>query len=141
MKKIIILSCVLALLVSCKKASTESESKVETSSISEPITEESTKEESTTEESTLENSENTSTGSEDYDKMLDDYEEYVIQYGKLYKKAIKGDASAMAEYPALMEKATEFQKSMEEAQGNDQLSMNQITRMSEIQTKMLKAMQ
>lgn len=132
MKKIIVLSCALILLVSCKKS---------IESVEEPIVETESTDTSAVEESTLENTEITSTGSQDYDKMLDDYEEYVDEYVKFYKKAMKGDTDALSKYPALMEKATEFQKSMQEAQGNDQLSMEQITRMSEIQTKMLQAMQ
>jgi len=80
-------------------------------------------------------------GSEDYDKMLQKYDEYVTEYIKFYKKAIKGDNSAMSEYPAMMEKANALQESMKEAQGNNQLSVKQIARMSEIQTKMLKALQ
>lgn len=80
-------------------------------------------------------------GSEDYDKMLDDYDEYVTEYVKFYKKAMKGDNSAMSEYPAMMEKATKLQESMQEAQGNNQLSATQIGRMAKIQTKMLQAMQ
>lgn len=79
--------------------------------------------------------------SEDWDKMLDDYEEYVDQYVVLYKKAMKGDNSAITEYPALMEKANELQQSMEKAQNDNNLSPDQITRMTKIQTKMMKAMQ
>jgi hypothetical protein len=54
---------------------------------------------------------------------------------------MKGDNSAMSEYPIIMEKANELQKSMEEAQGNNELSIEQNRRMVEIQNKMLKAMQ
>ena len=73
--------------------------------------------------------------------MLDDYDEYVTEYVKFYKKAMKGDNSAMAEYPAMMEKATKLQESMEKAQGNDQLSAKQISRMMKIQAKMVEGMQ
>ncbi len=81
------------------------------------------------------------TGSEDYDKMLNDYDEYVTEYVKFYKKAMNGDQSAITEYPAILEKATKFQESMQQAQGNNQLSATQIGRMARIQTKMLEAMQ
>jgi len=103
--------------------------------------------ESTTEISSDENSTNVTDdaisdiGSEDWDKMLDDYDEYVTQYVKLYKKAIKGDNSALAEYPAMMEKASALQESMANAQNDDQLSSKQLIRMTKIQTKMLEAMQ
>lgn len=79
--------------------------------------------------------------SEDYDKMLNDYDEYVTEYVKFYKKAMKGDQSALSEYPAMMEKATKLQESMQQAQGNNQLSATQIGRMAKIQNKMLQAMQ
>lgn len=36
--------------------------------------------------------------SSDWDKLLDEYEQYVDQYVKTYKKAMNGDMSAMAEY-------------------------------------------
>lgn len=80
-------------------------------------------------------------GSEDFDKMLNDYDQYVTEYIKFYKKAMKGDNSAMSEYPSMMEKATNLQQSMQEAQGNGQLSTEQIARMVKIQAKMLKGIQ
>lgn len=79
------------------------------------------------------------TGSEDWDKMLDDYDEYVTEYIKFYKKAMKGDNSALAEYPAMMEKATKLSESMTAAQNDNKLSAEQIGRMMKIQTKMLQA--
>jgi hypothetical protein len=81
----------------------------------------------------------TNSESKDWDKMLDDYEDYVDEYIKFYKKAIKGDQSAMSEYPALIEKATKLQTSMENAQKDNELSSNQIQRMMKIQTKMTNA--
>ena len=71
--------------------------------------------------------------------MLDDYDEYVTEYIKFYKKAMKGDNSALAEYPAMMEKATKLSESMTEAQNDNKLSAAQIARMMKIQTKMLQA--
>lgn len=59
------------------------------------------------EENTYE-SESTSTNGEfsssDIDDMLDSYEDYVDQYIDYMKKVSKGDMSAMADAPALMEK-------------------------------------
>ena len=81
----------------------------------------------------------TNSGSKDWDKMLDDYDDYVDEYIKFYKKAMNGDQSAMSEYPALMEKATNLQKSMEKAQNNNELSTAQVNRMMKIQTKMANA--
>jgi hypothetical protein len=78
-------------------------------------------------------------GSEDWDEMLDDYEEYVDEYIKFFKKAMKGDNSAMSDYPAMMEKAIALQTSMGNAQSNNELSTTQIQRMMKIQTKMTNA--
>jgi len=79
--------------------------------------------------------------SEEWDQMLDEYEEYVDSYISFYKKAMKGDMSALASYPEMLEKAESLQKSIENAQSSDQLSIKQITRVSEIQTKMLRGIQ
>ncbi len=78
-------------------------------------------------------------GSENWDQMLDDYEKYTNEYIKFYKQAMKGDASALSEYPEMMEKATNLSESMQNAQNDNQLSAKQINRMVKIQTKMLQA--
>ena len=49
-----------------------------------------------------------SSGSEDWDALLTSYERYVDKYISYVKKAAKGDMTALAEYPSLMEKAQEF---------------------------------
>ena len=78
-------------------------------------------------------------GSEDWDKVLDSYEDYVDQYIKFLKKAAEGDASAIAEYPGLMQKSKEMSDQLAEAQGNNSLSSKQVGRMAKIQTKMMQA--
>lgn len=80
-----------------------------------------------------------SSSSQDWDAMLDSYEEYVDNYISLLKKAANGDKSAMAEYPALMKKAQEFSNEMKNAQGS--MSASQLARYTKISTKMLKAAQ
>ena len=80
-----------------------------------------------------------SASSQDWDAMLDSYEEYVDNYISLLKKAANGDRSAMAEYPALMKKAQEFGNEMKNAQGS--MSASQLARYTKISTKMLKAAQ
>lgn len=81
-----------------------------------------------------------SVSNQDWDKMLNDYEDYVDEYIKFYKKAMKGDNSAMSQYPSMMEKANSLQSSMQEAQNNNELNSTQISRMIKIQSKMAKAM-
>jgi hypothetical protein len=96
--------------------------------------------------STSDNTQNSSTktsttsgNNEDWDKVLSDYEAYIDDYLKIIKKMNNGDMSAAGEYPALMEKAQDLDKSLKEAQGNNSLSAEQIGRMVKIETKMLKA--
>jgi hypothetical protein len=72
-------------------------------------------------------------------EMLDDYEAYVDEYLVLYKKAMAGDNTAMAEYPALMQKAAALQQTMGEAQAAGTWGAEQIQRMLAIQTKMANA--
>ena len=80
-----------------------------------------------------------STSSADWDSMLDSYEQYVNKYIALLKKAAEGDMTALAEYPALMEKAQECSKKMENAQGD--MSASQWARYMKITKKMAKAAQ
>ena len=76
---------------------------------------------------------------ENWDEFLDDYEDYVDSYIKLYKKAMNGDQSALAEYPALLERASTLQQSMTQAQNDNKLSAQQISRLANIQNKMMQA--
>lgn len=80
-----------------------------------------------------------SSGSQDWDALLNSYEQYVDKYISYMKKAAKGDMSALAEYPALMEKAQEFSEKMENAQGD--MSASQWARYIKITNKMTKAAQ
>ena len=47
----------------------------------------------------------TKPGNNNFNKMLDDYEDYIDEYLKLYKNAMKGDTEAISEYTSLMQKA------------------------------------
>lgn len=75
--------------------------------------------------------------SEDWDALLNSYEEYVNQYIAYVKKAAKGDATALAEYPSLMEKAQEFSEKMQGAKGD--MSSAQWARYMRITNKMASA--
>ncbi len=135
----ILMVTVAVLLTNCKGK--EKDENLDAPVMETPITETPTPEMPSVEDPSMVATESETSGSEDYDKMLDDYDEYVTEYVKFYKKAMKGDQTALAEYPEMMEKATKLQESMQEAQGNNQLSATQIGRMAKIQTKMLQAMQ
>lgn len=77
--------------------------------------------------------------SEDWDALLESYEEYVDKYISYMKKAAKGDMNALSEYPALLEKAQEFNEKMQNAQGV--MSSSQWSRYIKITNKMTKAAQ
>ena len=70
--------------------------------------------------------------------MLDSYEDYVDQYISYMKKVSKGDMSAMADAPALMEKAEEWGHKMENTK--EEMTARQMARMSTISNKMTIAM-
>lgn len=76
-----------------------------------------------------------------WDKVLDDYEEYVDKYIKIIEKMKNDDLSAIAEYPAMMKKAKDLEDSLKKAEKSKSLSSTQLSRMMKIQTKMLKAAQ
>ena len=78
-------------------------------------------------------------GSEDWDALLTSYEEYVDKYISYLKKAAKGDMTALAEYPSLMEEAQKFSYKLQKAQGN--MSASQRERYNKISMKMVKAAQ
>ncbi len=80
-----------------------------------------------------------SSDSEDWDELLDSYEEYVDKYISYLKKASKGDMDALSEYPALLEKAQEFSDKMKNAQNN--MSASQWAKYNKITMKLLEAAQ
>ena len=71
---------------------------------------------------------------DDWDKVLNEYEKYVDQYIKTYKKAMKGDMSAMSEYVKLAEKAQELSEKIDKAKG--EMSDAQMKRYLKITKKM-----
>ena len=76
---------------------------------------------------------------EDWDALLDSYEEYVDSYISLLKKASDGDLSAMSEYTDYLNKAEEFGKKLENS--TDEMSVSQVARLNKITQKMLQAVQ
>lgn len=84
---------------------------------------------------------NTNKSNTNWDKMIDDYDSYVTEYVKFYKKIQKGDNSVMTDYSTMMEKATSLQTSLAKAQTDNSLTGKQAARMLKIQAKMLKGIQ
>ncbi len=72
---------------------------------------------------------------DDWDKILDLYEEYTDQYIKLMKKALEGDIAVITEYGSMMEKATELSEKLESAESK--LSTEQLNRFTKIQNRLL----
>lgn len=80
---------------------------------------------------------NNETDSEDWDKLLAQYEDFVDRYAKLIKKASKGDASAISEYPGVLESAQELEKQLQG--GKSKMSSSQAARLLKLQEKLAKA--
>ena len=80
-----------------------------------------------------------SDGTEDYDALLDKYEEFCDDYIRVISKAAEGDMSALSEYQEMMKKAQELEKELENVNSN--LSPEQMQRFTEIQSKFIEAAQ
>ena len=76
--------------------------------------------------------------STDWNKLLDEYEQYVDQYIKTYKKAMNGDMTAMVEYAKLLKKAQNLSDKIEKAKG--EISDSQLQRYIKIAKKLSKAL-
>lgn len=76
-------------------------------------------------------------GSQNWNELLDSYEQYVNKYISFVKKAANGDMNALAEYPALLEKAQDFSSKLENAKGD--MSPSQWSRYMRITAKMSQA--
>lgn len=77
------------------------------------------------------------TGSSSWDDLLDEYEAYVNQYIKYYKKSQQGDMAALEEAMSLLEEARDLAERIEAASG--ELSTAQAQRLVRIQQKMANA--
>jgi len=72
-----------------------------------------------------------------WDKCLDDYENYLKEYIKDYKKSLKGDLVSLSKYPYLKAKSEALCEQLNDAQNKTLLTGKQIKRISSIQTKIL----
>lgn len=68
-------------------------------------------------QSSTKSSDNRSDSGNNWDKALDEYENFVKSYNKILKKVQEGDMSAITEYPTYMQKATSFAEKFSNAQG------------------------
>ena len=78
-----------------------------------------------------------SSSSEDWDAILDSYENYMNQYIKVLKKVNAGDASAYSEMLSLMEECNELNEKLSSA--SDNMSVAQMNRFQKIAAKFASA--
>lgn len=74
-----------------------------------------------------------------WDKCLDDYENYTIEYIKQYKKSLKGNGISLSKYPYMKAKSEALCEQLNAAQDKELLSKKQLKRISKIQMKMVNA--
>ena len=87
--------------------------------------------------SDYDNKSNASMSDDNFNQMMDDYEDYIDEYIKFYKKAMNGDLTALSNYPKMLEKAEAMDKSMSAAQGD--MTAKQVARFLKIQLKLTNA--
>ena len=82
-------------------------------------------------------SKGTTSTKNDWDQILDEYDNFVDKYISLLKKSSSGDMSAMTEYLEYMEKAQDLADQLSEAE--DDMTSAQMARYMKIMTKMANA--
>jgi hypothetical protein len=75
-----------------------------------------------------------------WDKRLDDYNNYVKEYIKHYKKSLKGNPISLCKYPYMKIKSDVLAKRLNKAQIKCNLSETQIRRALKIKMKLVKAL-
>lgn len=80
-----------------------------------------------------------SSGSTDWDELLDSYERYVDDYIALAKKARNGDMSALSEYASVLQDANDLSEKIQGAKS--EMSTSQIARYNKISIKLANAAQ
>lgn len=73
------------------------------------------------------------------DEWLDEYEQFCDRYVSFLKKMDRNDPTAMLEYAKLMKEASDYQRKAEKIEGD--VSVDQLERINNINTKLMKAMQ
>ena len=80
-----------------------------------------------------------SSGSTDWDELLDSYERYVDDYIALAKKAQNGDMSALSEYASVLQDANDLSEKIQGAKS--EMSTSQVARYNKISIKLANAAQ
>ncbi len=75
--------------------------------------------------------------SEDWDEVLDEYEDYVTDYISVMKKVNSGDMSAMTEAASMLQSANSLSSKL--SGGKSELNSSQVSRLASITAKMASA--
>jgi type IV secretory pathway component VirB8 len=135
-KQFIAIAAMVALLCSCGQKKTET-AVVETANDTEVVEVVDPASETLAVSAEAE-TEPSSSQSNNWDALLDEYEDYMTQAVKMAKKAQSGDMCVMTEYASLLEKAQSLQKKLESAE-ND-MTPAQVARLNKIATKLSQQM-
>lgn len=74
-----------------------------------------------------------------WDKCLDDYNNYLKEYIKHYKKSLKGNLISLSKYPYMRAKSLALYERLFDAKSKSILTEKQIKRISKIQIKIIAA--
>lgn len=72
-----------------------------------------------------------------WDKCLDDYNNYLKEYIKHYKKSLNGDTLSLSKYPYMKAKSEDFHERLAGAQKKSLLTKKQIKRLAKIQIQIV----
>ena len=70
-----------------------------------------------------------------WDKCLDDYNNYLKEYIKHYKKSLNGNTFSLSKYPYMKAKSEDLHQQLSDARKKSLLTEKQIKRLSKIQVK------
>jgi len=76
-----------------------------------------------------------------WDKCLDDYENYLKEYIKQYKKSIKGNLNSLSKYPYMKAKTEALYEQLNTAKNKDLLTKKQLKRIPKIQMRLFHALE
>ena len=79
-----------------------------------------------------------SSSSNNWDTLLDEYEQYCNKLASMSKKALAGDVSVMTEYSSALDQAQRLSDKLENAQG--EMTPAQVARLNKIAAKMAQSM-
>jgi len=72
-----------------------------------------------------------------WDKCLDDYENYTLEYIKQYKKSLKGNGIALSKYPYMKARSEALCERLNDSHNKGFLTEKQLKRLSKIKMKIM----